>query len=168
MNVRLSPWKKEHVHDLIKAADNLSVWNTVRDIFPHPYTIDDAEEWIAFNEVAFPITNFAIEVDNVVAGSIGITLKRDVERKNAELGYWLGESFWGKGIATDAVRQFIPYVFSTFDIIRIYAKVYSNNPASMRVLAKNQFHQESIHPKAIIKNNQLLDLHVWAKRREGF
>lgn len=164
MKIALQPWKEKDIPSLVQLANNFNVWITLRDSFPHPYTRKDAEGWIAFNRPD-SLTNFSITVDGSLAGGAGIVLKNDIYRKNAEIGYWIGEPFWGKGIATEAVRQLLVYTFSTFDIIRVYAEVFANNPASMKVLEKNGFEEEAIRRKAIIKNNQLLDAHVWVKFR---
>src|SRR5580765_2775996 len=163
MKIELKAWDKTDVPALIKYANNINVWNTLRDLFPYPYTKKDAEDWIELNKVLFPAINFAIRVEGKTIGGAGVTIKDDIYRKNAEIGYWLGEPFWGKGIATQVVKQLTTYTFSNFDVIRIYAEVFSNNPISMKVLAKNGYHEEAVHRKAIIKNNQFLDAHLWVK-----
>ena len=163
MKIELGPWDKNDIPALVKYANNIKVWNTLRDLFPHPYSKKDAEEWIMLNELTHPANNFAIRVDGKMVGGAGIIIKDDIYRKNAEIGYWLGEPFWGKGIATVVVAQLTSYAFANFDVIRIYAEVFSNNPVSMKVLEKNGYKQESIHRKAIFKNNQFLDAHLWVK-----
>src|SRR5215472_15396719 len=134
MKIDLSAWSQDDILSLTQYANNMNVWNTLRDSFPHPYTQQNAEEWISLNLHADTITNFSIRVEGEVVGGAGLLLKSDVYRKNAEIGYWLGEPFWGKGITTEAVRQLANYIFSNFDVTRIYAEIFSNNPASMRVL----------------------------------
>jgi len=167
MKVELGAWSKNDIPALIKYAGNIKVWNTLRDIFPHPYTKKDAEEWVKMNELIYPANNFAIRVDENTVGGAGVIIKNDIYRKNAEIGYWLAEPFWGNGITTIAVSKLTAYTFANFDVIRIYAEVFSNNPVSMKVLAKNGYHEEAIHRKAIIKNNQVLDAHLWVKFKPG-
>ncbi|MBS1597088.1 MAG: GNAT family N-acetyltransferase [Bacteroidetes bacterium] len=163
MKIELGTWGKEDIPGLVKYANDIKIWNTLRDIFPHPYTKTDADQWIALNELISPPHNFAIRVDGETIGGAGVTLKNDVYKKNAEIGYWIAEPFWGKGIATKVVSLLTIHAFANFDINRIYAEVFSNNPVSMKVLKKNGYHEEAVHRKAIIKNNQFLDAHLWVR-----
>lgn len=165
MKIELSAWKEEDISFLIQYANNFRVWETLRNSFPHPYTKKDAEEWVNSNLHNNPISNFAIKADGKTVGGAGVILKSDIYIKNAEIGYWIAEPFWGKGIATAVISQLVTYIFSNLDIIRIYAEVFSNNPASMKALAKNGFQQEAILQKSIFKNNQLLDTYIWVKFR---
>ena len=167
MKIELREWKKADAFSLMIAANNANVSSKLRDGFPFPYTKKDADEWIALNEYKEPVTNFAIVVDEQIAGGIGLVQKEDIYRRNAEIGYWLAEPFWHKGIATEAVRQLVDHIFSKFDIDRLYAEIFSNNPASMKVLEKNGFHLEAVHKKSIIKNNQMLDGYLLVKFRKG-
>ncbi len=105
----------------------------------------------------------AITVDGYIAGSIGILPKEDVYRKSLEIGYFLGENYWGKGIATIAVSLLLDYICNKFDVVRIYAEVFEHNTASMKVLEKNGFHLEGIREKSVVKNNVLMNDHVWVK-----
>lgn len=162
-NVLLRPWKKEDAQPLAAIANNRRVWNYVRDAFPNPYTVMDALQWISKESTAKPLVNFAIIYEGEVAGSVGIILQDDVYRKTVEIGYFTGEKFWGKGIATQAVGLLLPYITTTFDIVRITARVFENNKESMKVLQKNGFYLESIQRKAGIKNNEVLDVYVWVK-----
>jgi len=166
MKIKLGGGDKNDIPALAKYANNMKVWKTLKDIFPHPYTIKDAGEWIILNKHVRPATNFAIRVDGKMAGGTVVIIKDDIYCKNAEIDYWLGEPFWGKGIATEVVAQLTSYAFANFDVIRIYAAVFSNNPVSMKVLEKNGYKEESIHQKAIFKNNQLSDAHLWVKFRD--
>ena len=104
----------------------------------------------------------AITINDQVVGGIGITQQADVYRFNAELGYWLGEPFWNKGIMTEAVQAMVDYAFENFKLIRIYARVFEFNEASMRVLEKAGFHKEAINKKAVYKNQTLYDEHLFA------
>ena len=108
----------------------------MRDRFPHPYTLAHAEGWVAMAPAADPETQFAIEVNGEAVGGIGLFLQEDVERYSAEIGYWLGEAYWGQGITTAAVRRFTDCAFDRFGLCRIYANVFASNPGSCRVLER--------------------------------
>lgn len=162
-HVFLRPWKPEDAGALASICNNKKIWLNVRDRFPHPYTVKDAVEWIAFTSSQKPVQNFAILYKDHVAGSIGITLKEDIYRKTIEIGYFIGEAFWGKGIATQAVAHLLNYIGHHFDVVRVSAEVFEHNNASMKVLEKNGFHLECIRKKAVVKNNQVMDDYVWVK-----
>lgn len=164
MNILLRPWIIKDQEPLAAIANNFNIWQNLLDRLPHPYTLDHAKEWILINSSLHPTLHFCIEVDGKVAGSIGITPQGDVHRNNMEIGYFLGEDFWNKGIATKAVEQLLQYIHKTFPhVTRIYAPVFERNKASMRVLEKNGFHLESIMKRSAIKNNVVLDEHLWVK-----
>ena len=158
----LRPWQLADKKTLAKHANNIHVWNNLRDYFPHPYTEDDGELFIqmVLNKPA-PTTDFAIDIDGKAVGGIGIILNKDVERISAEIGYWLGESYWNKGIITHAIKQISEYVFAKFPVIKIYATVFSYNVASMRALEKAGFIKEGILKQAAIKNEKVIDLHYY-------
>jgi RimJ/RimL family protein N-acetyltransferase len=158
----LRPWNLADAGALVSFADNPKIAQNLRDVFPSPYTIDDAKFFI--EKIAPDANNLilAIEVGGQAIGAIGIYPQTDVYRKNAELGYWLGEPFWGKGIATDAVKTLVEYTFQHMDIYRIYAKVFETNKPSMRVLEKCGFMLEAILQKAVVKNNVLMDEYLYA------
>ena len=162
-DVKLRPWRKEDAGQLAAIANNKKIWLNVRDRFPHPYTVTDALQWIAFFTNQNPPQNFAIEYNQQVAGSIGILIKEDVYRKSIETGYFIGEPFWSKGIATQAVGLLMDHIKKVYDPIRVWAEVFEHNIASMRVLEKNGFALESIRMKSVFKNHQILNDHVWVK-----
>ena len=164
MKLRLRNWQREDIISLAQLANNRNIADNLRDRFPHPYTLKDAEDWIELNEKRDPATNFAIEADGDLVGGCGIVLMQDVYRCSAEIGYWIAEPFWGKGIATAAIKMLLGKIKNNFpDIIRVYAEIFEHNKASMKVLEKNGFHLESIRKKAVIKNNIIMDDHVWVK-----
>jgi RimJ/RimL family protein N-acetyltransferase len=163
MKVQLREWRKSDADALSKIANNKKIWDNVRDKLPYPYTIKDAKKWLSLVKKQKVVTTFCIEADNELAGSIGFTLGEDVYRKNAELGYFVGEKFWGKRIATEAVKQMVDYIQTNFDIVRIYAEVFEYNRASMKVLEKNGFYLEAVRKKAAVKNNVIIDDFVWVK-----
>jgi RimJ/RimL family protein N-acetyltransferase len=162
-DIQLRAWQKEDAAALASIANNKKVWLNVRDRFPHPYTITNALEWIARESIQQPPQNFGVIYNGSVAGGIGVILKDDVYKKSIEIGYFIGEPFWGKGIATKAVSLLIPYITNQYDVVRIYAEVFEHNKASMRVLEKSGFYLESIRKKAVIKNNVIMDDYVWVK-----
>lgn len=162
-NISLRRWQREDAQALASIANNRNIWNNLRDQLPHPYTVMHAMQWITHCNEQNPAINFAIVHNNLLAGSIGCVPKEDVYRKNIEIGYFIGEQFQGKGIATEAVRILTDYIEKKFEVSRIYAEVFAHNKASMRVLQKNGFYLEGIRRKAVIKNNILLDDYVWVK-----
>jgi ribosomal-protein-alanine N-acetyltransferase len=160
-------WKNEDLQELITQADNINVWNNLRNYFPHPYTEEHGKAWLEKVVDALPAINMAIEADGKLAGGIGLILNGDVYIKSAEIGYWVAEQNWGKGIATEAVRQMTEYAFYYFDLVRLYAEVFETNKASMRVLEKNGYYLEGVRRKAVFKNNILMDDYIWVKLRTG-
>jgi len=163
MKVVLREWKKSDAEALAKIANNKKIWNNVRDRLPYPYSKKDAKEWLALVKQQRTVTTFCVEADGEMAGSVGFTMKEDVYRKSVEIGYFIGEEYWGKGIATEAIKQLIEYIQKNFDVVRIYAEVFEYNKASMKVLENNGFYLECIRKKAAIKNNVILDDYVWVK-----
>jgi RimJ/RimL family protein N-acetyltransferase len=159
----LRRWQKGDEASLIKHANNYQIWRNLRDVFPHPYTMQDAEGWVKLCESETKPTVFAIEIDGAAVGGVGIVVQTDVFRKNAEIGYWLGETYWGKGIITEAVKEMSDYAFRQFDIHRLYAGVFEYNKASMRVLEKAGFAFEAILKQAVIKEKKLWDEHIYVK-----
>lgn len=142
--------------------NNRNVWINLDDQFPFPYTIDDADTWIRRCLAEKPARQFAIVVNGQAVGGIGILLKEGIRRKTAEIGYWLGEEFWKRGITTEAVKAVTQYAFSNFDICRIQASVFSNNKASARVLEKAGIKLESCLNKGIIKDGKIFDELIYA------
>ncbi|HYM95013.1 MAG TPA: GNAT family N-acetyltransferase [Chitinophagaceae bacterium] len=164
MKVHLRKWRKEDIELLTKLADNKNIAANMSDRFPSPYTLKDAEEWILSNENKNPALNFAIEADSELAGACGMMLMKDVYRLSAEIGYWIAEPFWGRGIATQSVKLLLENIRQNFpDIIRVFAKPFGHNKASMKVLEKNGFYSESIRKKAVIKNNAVIDDCIYVK-----
>ena len=157
----IRPWKKEDASALASIANNKKIWLNVRDRFPHPYTISEALQWIGHTAEQKPTQTFAVIYNGDVAGSVGILLKEDVYKKSVEVGYFIGEPFWGKGIATKAVALILEYIRQEMDVTRIYAEVFESNKASMRVLEKSGFLLEGIRKKAVFKNNVVMDDYVW-------
>jgi len=133
------------------------------DKTPNPYTEKDAIEFINQEIEKKPTERFLIYWNNEVAGEIGITLKKDVFRLNAEIGYFISKKFWGKGLATKAVKKMTEYTFEHFDVVRIVAGVFAFNKSSMKVLEKNGYYLESVRKNAVIKNGEIIDDYIWVK-----
>lgn len=150
---------------LARNADNRNVSRNMRDAFPYPYRLSDAREWIEFATTQSPQTNFAIAADGEVIGGIGLVLQSDVNRRSAEIGYWLGEPHWGQGIATAALRAMTDWAFAEFDLVRIYAEVFEWNPASGRVLEKAGYQLEGRLRRSIVKDDQIIDALLYATIR---
>lgn len=165
MAVIIRQWTIDDLPNLVKHADNINVWNNLRNYFPHPYTEEAGKEWLEKVIGAEPVVNFAIDLDGEAIGGIGLILNADVYVMSAEIGYWLGEAYWGQGITTEALRQMTEYTFYYFDIVRIYAEVFEINKSSMRVLEKNGFYLEGVRRKAVLKNGVLMDDYIWVKLR---
>ena len=134
--LRASALREGDEPSLVRHADNYEVWRRLRDSFPHPYTRADAEWWIAFAKQQDPQAHFAIEVRGEATGGIGLELRSDIERRSAEIGYWLGEDLWGSGITTVAVRAVTEYGFEALHLTRIFAVPFATTSASIRVLEK--------------------------------
>jgi ribosomal-protein-alanine N-acetyltransferase len=161
----IRPWRPADRESLVRHANNRKVWLMLRDQFPHPYTRADADEWLAHAAKQDPVTSFAIVVGDEAAGGIGLAPQPDVHRRSAEVGYWLGEAFWGQGIMTAALRAFTAHAFDSHDLIRIFAGVFSTNPASMRVLEKAGYTREGVLRRSVVKDGQVLDQVLYAVTR---
>lgn len=157
----LRPWSLNDRPSLVKHADCPEIAASMRDGFPSPYTLADADRFLAMATSDHPHLFMAVVVDDQAVGGIGIHLLVDIYRRSAEIGYWVSKPYWGRGIISDAVCAILPIAFKNPDIIRIQAGVFSNNPGSMRVLEKNGFVLEAIHKKAIIKQGKILDEHLY-------
>lgn len=158
----LRPWHMDDAPALVKHANNPRIAANLRDGFPYPYTLSDAGKWLQMVDDNREDVILAIEVNGEAAGGIGLHGLKDVYRFNGEIGYWLSEHHWGKGIMSDAVEAMVEYAFTQTRWIRLFACIYENNPASMRVLEKCGFHHEAVHKKAVMKEGVLLDEHLYA------
>ena len=168
MQCRLRRWKMGDAPDLARAINNKRVQDNLRDGLPYPYTVRDAEEYIAALLAADPndVFAFAIVDGERVVGSISAFRQTNVHRRTAELGYYIAEPDWGRGIATDAVRQLCAQVFANSDILRIFAEPFVYNTASCRVLEKAGFAFEGTLCKNAVKNGRVLDMRMYALLRE--
>ena len=159
----LRPWQEGDAAALVKHADNRKVWRNMTDTFPHPYTVDDAHAWLGrCAEDTGPASHFAITVNGEPVGGAGLVEKTDVQCKTLETGYWLGEAYWGRGIATQAARLVVRHAFEHFDVERIEAGVFGWNPASARVLEKVGFTFEAPVRPANFKDGTFNDRPMYA------
>jgi len=138
-------------------ANNKHIWNNLRDEFPYPYTENDALKFIDAVKLKEPQVDFAIDYEHRFSGVISLILQKDILRHSAEVGYWIGEPFWGKGITTAAVALIVDYGFKTLGLQRIYASVFEGNIASQRVLEKCGFKLEGTLVKGAFKNNHYIN-----------
>ena len=159
-------WEWRDRDSLVRHANNRNVWINLRDRFPHPYTKDDARRWLDIVVGSKPETNFAIAVEDEAVGGVGYTIDTDVNHRSAEIGYWLGEEFWGRGIATEALIAVTEHAFSTYDLCRLYAHVFDWNPASARVLEKAGYEFEGRLRKSVTKAGQTIDQLMYAIVRD--
>lgn len=168
----LRPWRSGDEDDLVRYGDDRRVWRNLTDRFPHPYTRTAATEWIELNLGMTGSGNFAIELDGAAIGGVGFERLADLAARSAEMGYWLGFDFWGRGYATEAARLITEHAFAACpDLARLQAGVLAWNPASCRVLAKSGYHFEAVLRQAAYKDETLVDLHLYARLRdehEGF
>jgi ribosomal-protein-alanine N-acetyltransferase len=147
---------------LAQHANDRDIWLNLRDRFPHPYTVEDAAAYIDAVAEQHVRTTFGLIVDGEPAGSISLMLGHDIERASAEIGYWLGRAFWGRGVVTQAVRAVTHYAFSSIALHRVFAIPFTHNHASARVLEKCGYVHEGVMRRSAIKNGQILDQHLYA------
>jgi ribosomal-protein-alanine N-acetyltransferase len=162
----LREWRRGDEPSLVRHANNRNIWINVRDTFPYPYRQSDARAWIRLASTEGLNQVFAIDVDGFAAGAIGVRPRDDIYSLTAELGYWLGEEFWNRGIVSEAAAAMTTYAFDTLGMARVYAEVFEWNSASMRVLEKAGFVKEGILRKSAYKDRQIIDQVLYAKVRE--
>lgn len=164
MKCRIRKWELSDAKDLAAALSNRKVQDNLRDGLPYPYTEQDGKEFISAMLSADENETFAfaITVNNMVIGSIGIFRQGNIHRQTAELGYYIAEEYWGKGIMTEAVKQICEYVFANSDIIRIYAEPFAYNIASCRALEKAGFQYEGTLRSNAVKNGKVIDMKMYS------
>ena len=168
MECKLRSWKLEDACDLAATLNNRNILQNLRDGLPFPYTEQDAQEFIADMLCADKNATFvfAITIEDRAVGSIGVFRKDNIHFRTGEMGYYLAEPFWGRGIGTSAVRQMCDYIFQNTDIIRIFAEPFAYNTASCRVLEKAGFQYEGTLRKNAVKNGVVLDMNMYAMVKE--
>ena len=164
----LRPWRQSDAPALVKYANNPNVARQLRDRFPHPYTAADARQFIQAIGPARPTTTFAIVLDGEAVGGTGFSPGADVERFSAEVGYWLGEPFWGRGITVEAVRLLSTYAFDTCGMLRLFALPFADNTQSIRVLEKAGYTREAILRASSVKHGVVRDQALYALINNGW
>jgi RimJ/RimL family protein N-acetyltransferase len=163
----LRPWRREDADALVRHADDREVWKNLGDLFPHPYTRRDAKWWLGGGYESRSELALAIEILGELGGGLGLKFPHDpIYRGTAEVGYWIGRAWWGRGIMTRAIGAFVPWAFERFDLVRIEAGVFESNPASARVLEKAGFALEARLARSVIKDGEILDRLLYVRFRE--
>jgi ribosomal-protein-alanine N-acetyltransferase len=165
----LRPWAISDASNLAIVANNKKIAENVRDGFPFPYSVRDAQDWLnIILPENYPPRFFAIISDRQLVGSIGIITKTDIYRKNLEIGFFISEDFWGNGFATKAIKAATSYSFRDFDIVRVYAETFSDNIGSQKALQKAGFKLEATLKKNIVKNEVIKDSCIYSVLKEEF
>ena len=154
---RVRDFEPSDAPSIAREINDRRIWINLRDQVPHPYGLADAECFLADVCAAEPRTAFAIDVGGAAVGCIGLRRNEDIERVSAEIGYWLGWMYWGRGIMTAALRAVTKHAFETFDLTRLYALPFSRNLASCRVLEKAGYLREGLLRSSVIKDGEILD-----------
>jgi len=162
-NIILRAFTEDDIPKLAILANNKKISNNLRDAFPHPYSLQDAKNFINSCLNENPTTTFAIEWKGNYVGNIGLFLGKDVYRKSAEVGYFIGEPYWNKGIASKAVELITDYGFKNLNLVRIFSGVFEFNIASMKVMEKNGYKKDAVFKKAVFKNGKIWDEHRYYK-----
>ena len=155
-------WRASDLDSLVAHANNRNIWINLRDRFPHPYTRHDGQKFIRSMRESNPETAFALAVEGAAVGGIGFVLQHDVDRVSAEIGYWLGEPFWGRGITTEALVAVTHYAIETHGLTRLFAVPFSHNAASCRVLEKAGYVREALLRRSAIKDGRIVDQFQYA------
>lgn len=168
MECKIRHWKVEDAPQLAKVLNNRNIQNNLRDGLPYPYTENDAKDFIkamldADKDKTFA---FAITFNDTVVGSIGVFRKDNIHFRTAEMGYYIAEPFWGKGLGTSAITQICHYIFKHTNIIRIFAEPFAYNTASCRILEKNRFKYEGTLRSNAEKNGNILDMKMYSLIKE--
>lgn len=167
MEITLRPWTLEDIPNLVRLGDNPKIAQYMTDQFPSPYTEEKAQNFIQYATSGSPNHILAIDLNGQAIGGIGIHAQSDIHSKNAELGYWLGEPYWGQGIMTQALRKMVNYGFANWEITRIFARPFGTNIGSQKALEKAGFVLEGRFEKTLFKNGVFLDELIYAIRRNA-
>jgi RimJ/RimL family protein N-acetyltransferase len=155
-------WRASDLDSLVENANSPQVWLNLRDQFPHPYTKRAGRTFLRHMQARRPETVFAIDVGGRAVGAIGFVLQKDVDRVSAEVGYWLGEQYWGRGIASEALGAITRHAIETHGLTRVFAVPFAYNKASCRVLEKNGYALEGCLRRSALKNGQIVDQFQYA------
>jgi [ribosomal protein S5]-alanine N-acetyltransferase len=160
---RVRPWRIDDAASLVEHANSINVARYLRDRFPHPYTSKDARRFLAHASLDAEAGNLAIEVHGAAVGGIGYVAGNDVERFSAEIGYWLGEALWGRGIVTDALKLVTIDAFDRLNFLRLFALPFADNLGSIRVLDKAGYVREGLLRSSSVKYGLPKDQVMYAK-----
>ena len=161
-NCTLRPWDPADAESIVPLLDDHDVWINLGDRVPHPYKLEHAQQFIAFAAGKSPTENFAIVVDGKAIGSVGIFPGEGMNRVSAEIGYWLGKPYWGRGIMTEAIKGMTKYAFENFQLTRVFALAFARNTGSIRALEKAGYVREGSLKQAVIKEGVVLDDYLYA------
>lgn len=164
---RLRQWVASDAKSLVHQANNRNIWRNLRDLFPHPYTDADALKWLEMATSPSAEGTYAIDVDGNAVGTVSLERGNEIEQLAAEIGYWLGESYWGRGIVSEAVGRVTDLALAEPDIVRVYAPVFAWNARSMGVLENNGFVRECIMRRAGFKDGTIIDRVIYARTRQS-
>lgn len=162
----LRPLLPEDAPSLAQMANDITVWRNLRDMFPHPYTLEHAERFIEHASSQSPTCHRAIVIDGRAVGTIGLKLGTDVERISAEVGYWLGAPYRGRGVMTEVIHAFTDEAFEIFSLSRIFALPFAHNVPSCRALEKAGYVLEGVLRRSCIKEGRIIDQRQYARVRE--
>lgn len=165
-NCLIRDWRHSDARALARHANNEKIWRNMTDQFPFPYTVENAEDWIAtcLGRPAGSV-EAALEVDGEACGAIGLRLGVDIQRFSGSLGYWIGEDLWGRGLVTEAVRAFVVHAFAEFPLERISAQMFASNHASARVVEKCGFTLEGVKRHGAFKEGRFCDMKLYSVLR---
>lgn len=163
--ISLRPWSLNDLDQLISLANNAKIASNLTNAFPHPYTEEAGKNFISMSLSGDPIHIMAIDIDGIAIGAIGVHQQADIFSRNAELGYWIGEPYWGNGWVTKAISLMTDYAFHKFDIDRIFARPFGSNIASQKALEKNNYILEARLSNTIYKQGVYHDELIYAKRK---
>lgn len=168
MECKLRKWRIEDAPDLARAISNKKIQDNLRDGLPFPYTVEDGKDFITsmLEADANQTYAFAITVNDVVIGSIGVFRCSNIHARTAEMGYYIAEEYWNKGLGSSAVHQMVEYIFNNTDIIRIFAEPFAYNEASCRILEKAGFLFEGLLRKNAVKNGKIIDMKMYSIIKE--
>jgi RimJ/RimL family protein N-acetyltransferase len=162
----LRAWRAADAESLARYANNERVWRNMSEAFPHPYSLALAQHWVDRGHIDLGGDNWAIAFDDEAVGGCGLHQGAGGDRCNAEIGYWLGEPFWGRGVVTQVARVLTEQAFARPEVTRVFAPVHADNPVSMRVLQKNGFYREAELRRSALKAGHVIDRVQWARLRE--
>jgi RimJ/RimL family protein N-acetyltransferase len=163
----LRAWRKTDARALARHANNINVWRWMSDGFAHPYTLENAEHWVTRGQIDFGGDNWAIAWDDEAVGGCGIVAQAGPLRCNAEVGWWLAEEHWGRGVGSRVARALVTRALDNAQITRVFAPIHDGNERSMAIARSAGMHLEAVQRRSAIKNGEVIDRHVYVRLREA-